>query len=274
MKRKIVVLNTAKELFEKVSLDYQNLYVEYEDNIEFEQYFELSPEDYLKFAKQDLKSKDNRGHINALSNAKRAIDCLVENVLKNFEINPKKINKVALDFCEEVLGEEAKEINPQSLRLFTALGLSPSLLVTETRNLRNKVEHEFSDPNLSDVKRSFEVAELLINNLKAKELYSCSIDLSDIHKNGNTQYGEITGIRFASRVWAATKTNGRFELSFYGIKENVYIYVLNQEDKIFYYYLRAMFMARFDLDDFDLCIKKIIKELNPDLNIDSLKIKF
>lgn len=107
--REIIVLSSAEELFGKASLDYRNLSVGYSDNINFRKYFDLVPEDYLGFAKKDLKQRDERGLINALSNTKRAIDCLIENTLKNFDINIKKLPKAALTFCEEVLNDEDKQ---------------------------------------------------------------------------------------------------------------------------------------------------------------------
>ncbi|SSR05125.1 Uncharacterised protein [Acinetobacter baumannii] len=269
--RKVVRISTAKELFDTVSLDYKNLSVSYSDNIDFVNYFDFKPEDYLYFAKSDLMEKDKRGLINALTNAKRAIDCLIENILKNFDIKIKKIPKVALDFCEEVLGDESKNIKPLSFRLFCALGLSPIILVKEVRSLRNKVEHEFNNPQKEDVLRACEVAELLINNLKAKEIYSCAIDISDIHRTRHSSRGSITGIRF-DHTFVGDVNNGRFNIYFYDSNRGFCQYFLNQEDKIYYYFLKAMFIAEFDSEELKLCIKRIIKEIIPDINLSEIEI--
>ncbi len=209
--------------------------------------------------------KDSRGLINALSNAKRAIDCLIENTLKNFDINLKNLPKVALEFCEEVLGDENKNIKPIAFRLFCALGLSPIILVKEVRNLRNKVEHEFNNPDKEDVLRACEVAELLINNLKAKEIYSCAIDVSDIYREKNSLLRSITGIRFDRTVFG-DKCNGRFNLYFHDSKNGFCQYFLSQNDKVYYYFLKAMFVAEFDSEELKLCVKRIIKEIIPNLN--------
>ncbi len=270
----IVKFNSAKELFDKMALDYTNLSVGYADNINFEDNYELTPEDYLNFTKQYLKQRDERGLINALSNAKRAIDCLIENILKNFDINIKNLPKVALDFCDDVLKNESKLINPLSLRLFCALGLSPRILVSEVRNLRNKVEHEFNNPKIEDVLRAYEVAELLINNLKAKELFSCSIDISDNNKHEGLGAGYISGIRF-SDTYSELKENGSFYIYCCDATDQTYYhYYLKQEDKIFYYFLRAMFIAEFDLEELELCIKKIIREINSNLSLDEINVNF
>lgn len=270
--RKKVTLNTAEELFEKATLNFKNLSVGYADNINFKNYFDLIPENYLFFAKEDLKQRDERGLINALSNVKRAIDCLIENILKNFGINIKKIPKVALDFCKEVLNDDNNHINPSSLRLFCALGLAPSILVSEVRNLRNKVEHEFSNPKKEDVLRAYEVAELLINNLKAKELYSCAIDISDIQRNDGFSFDYVTGVRFNS-TFGEFKESGNFFIYFHD-SNSFYQYYLNQDDKVFYYFLRAMFIAEFDLEELELCIKKIISIVSPDLEFNEIDVCF
>ncbi|TCB72666.1 hypothetical protein E0H88_00170 [Acinetobacter sp. ANC 4216] len=268
----VEILNSAKELFDRVNLDYQNLSVDYADNINFENNFDLTPEDYLNFTKQDLKQRDDRGLINALSNAKRSIDCLIENILKNFDINIKRLPKAALDFCDEVLKDESKQIHPLSLRLFCALGLSPRILVSEVRNLRNKVEHEFNNPKSEDVLRAYEVAELLINNLKAKEIYSCAIDISDIHKHDGLPAGRISGVRF-SDTYGELRKNGSFYIYFRDNNDKIfYHYYLRQEDKIFYYFLKAMFIAEFDTEELLICIKQIILEINPNLTLAEINI--
>lgn len=39
-----------------------------------ENIFDISPKDFLRFAKEDLKEGDERGFINSITNSKRAID--------------------------------------------------------------------------------------------------------------------------------------------------------------------------------------------------------
>lgn len=270
--KKEITLNSIKELFDIASLDYKCLSIGFVDNINFISFFDLNPDAYLFFAKTDLKQKDERGLINALSNSKRAIDCLIENTLKNFDINLKKVPKAALSFCEDVLEDENKSINPVSLRLFCALGLSPNLLVSEVRNLRNKIEHEFNLPEKEDVIRAYEVAELLINNLKAKEIYSCKIDISDAYKHGNSSWDLFSGVTFSSTFRITKKETGDFRLEYMDKDGNEYLYIFNQEDKEYYYFLKAMFVAQFDTEELIHCIKKIISGINQDLSSDEINV--
>ncbi|TCH60298.1 hypothetical protein [Acinetobacter sp. ANC 4862] len=118
-----------------------------------------------------------------------------------------------MNFCEDVLEDDNKNISPISLRLFCALGLSPNLLVTEVRNLRNKIEHEFNLPEKEDVLRAYEVAELLINNIKAKEICSCKIDISDIHKHGDSSWDHFSGLVFSSTFRLRQEEIGNFRLT-------------------------------------------------------------
>ncbi|WP_157883130.1 hypothetical protein [Acinetobacter lactucae] len=265
-------MNTIKELFDIAELDYKNLSIGLADNINFINFFDITPDAYLYFAKTDLKQKDDRGLINALSNAKRAIDCLIENTLKNFNINLKKVPKAALSFCEDVLDEDNKSISPFSLRLFCALGLSPNLLVSEVRSLRNKIEHEFNIPEKQDVIRAYEVAELLVNNRKAKEIYSCNIDISDITRQGNAEWYKFTGISFGPISSFRKQKFDGFQLDYWGKDNKEYLYIFDQEDKEFYYFIKAMFIAQFDNEVLIECIKKIISGIEENLSLDEINV--
>jgi len=47
----------------------------------------VQPEDFLLFAKKDYQENDERGLINCLSNVKRAIDCIIDEVLNIYGID-------------------------------------------------------------------------------------------------------------------------------------------------------------------------------------------
>lgn len=53
-----------------------------QDSIETE--FELTSQDFLKFSESDLISESVHKYINALSNAKRALDCQLDTLLIGF----------------------------------------------------------------------------------------------------------------------------------------------------------------------------------------------
>ena len=69
--------------------------------------YEICAEDFLEFAKEDFKGQDLRSRVNALGNAKRAIECRIDTLLYNFCLH-KKVRK-------------KDGIFPERLRLFDNL---------------------------------------------------------------------------------------------------------------------------------------------------------
>jgi hypothetical protein len=257
MNKKIKKASTPKEVFEHVKLDYTNLSIGAHDNVNFRFSFPVMPFDYLNYAQKDMSENNQKGLINALSNGKRSIDCLIEVVLRSLHIDPNNIERAALDFCADVLSDKEKDIKPTSLRLFCALGFAPSFMISEVRNLRNKVEHEFQIPNELDVIRALEVSELLINNVKAKEVFSSTIDISDVKRHENAGDGYITGIYFEEDY----KTND-FKISGQDRNNSEIEYYFNTKEPEYYYLLRAMFVADHDREKLTNTIYKLIKILD------------
>ncbi len=113
-------------------------------SIETLKYFTpVTPQEYLRFAEADLSVGGSHGHVNALSNAKRAIDCQVTNILQGFGLSiPKQF--------------------PAKLEKISALGLVAPRIVKKIVRLRNLLEHEFHDPNASEVEDAVDVASLFL----------------------------------------------------------------------------------------------------------------
>jgi hypothetical protein len=262
---------TPIELFEEVNLDYTNLTIELLDMADFDFYnFQITPREYLKFAKDDLKEKSDKSIINALSNAKRAIDCLIESTLKGLSLDiDNGISKQAMTFCNIILNEENKDITPNILKLFTALGLAPSFLISEVRLLRNKIEHNYELPKKEDVIKAIEVADLLINNIESKRLHCYELLISD-EKNGKK--GILFNITYDSKtintymlISGEIPDEHRFlRKSYYNFKGNELIY---------YYLLRAMIIARDDEYEFKEVIKLFICEVAPSQPKEYIKSK-
>ncbi|EGQ9579626.1 hypothetical protein D0810_18505 [Vibrio cholerae] len=253
----VVKAKSVQEVFDVIKLDYTNLSIGTYDNINFSHTFPIMPVDYLKYAQNDMSDSNERGLINALSNSKRSIDCQIEVVLRSLNIDPEFITQSALDFCKRVLPERERNIKPLSLRLFCALGLAPSFLISEVRNLRNKVEHEFQIPNEHDVTRALEIAELLINNVKAKELYTCSIDISDLKRKGDAEDGYITGVYFEEDY----KTSS-FQLTGWRDKTERIKYLFDTNEIQYYFLLRAMFVAEHDKEKLSDSIRMLLETLD------------
>lgn len=262
-KRNKVKFDSLDELIDLAKVDFTDLSIGYGDNINLNYSFQVSPEAYLKYAKSDLKIGGGKSLINSLSNAKRSIDCLVESVLKSLNIDPNKIPENAIKFCDLVLDENEKNIKPKSLKLFCALGLAPSILISEVRTLRNKVEHEYVIPELTDVVKATEVADLLLNNVKAKEMYSCCIDITDVKSQlkADSEYGgAITGLYFNEIYPQKDERVCEFALEFYGDDWNSYYFT--GDELVYFFFLRAMFIAEHDEDNLKETIALLLNYVN------------
>ena len=265
------IVSCPIELFRSVNLDYTRLTIETLDCTNFELHdFPISPKEYLKFARQDLKDKDDRGLINALSNAKRCIDCLIESTLIGLHFNiGKELSTDIIDFCNNILSDEDKEIQPNQLKLFTALGLAPSILISEVRLLRNKIEHDYELPKRNEVIKAIEVAELLINNVTLKRFDSYTILISDTKNNNNgimidTDYNKNNIISF-ELVSGNIPSKDRFH------RESKYI--LNGNESIYCYLLRTMIIAEQDEENLLDTIKLLINKVSPEQPNQYIKIK-
>ncbi|WP_288841719.1 hypothetical protein [uncultured Deefgea sp.] len=268
-----IQVKSIEDLFQIKKIDFSNLSIGICDNINFTHRFPLMPEDYLNFAYSDLKEGSKKGLINSLSNAKRSIDCIIEVALKSFAIDPKKIPPNAVGFCNDVLPEWDKDISPVSLRLFCALGFAPSFLIREVRLLRNSIEHEYEIPSIHEVIKASEVAELLLNTFRAKEIFNCCIDISDTTHSNSEKSGQITGIRFENdRTKTKLEEKNIFCLSMRDSHNNDYQYNFSGTERLYFYFIRCMIVAEFDKEKLSETLIKALKLISPQVPSSTIKI--
>jgi len=123
--------------------------------------FPINPSEFLLFAKEDFKSGGVRGSVNALTNAKRVIDCQTDILLTCLGYDPAKtLPNVALDFIKDYQTRYGSFEATQKLKLLQALDVVPSGMVSRIRKLRNALEHEYRIPKESEVQDSIELATL------------------------------------------------------------------------------------------------------------------
>jgi hypothetical protein len=133
------------ELIKAVGLDWRNAEPNYETGTSLDYEFETNPEDFLEYAKQDIGDGGERSLINAISNAKRAIDCQTDRVLK----------------C---LGFETKRMTfSAKFKLFQDLGLITPRIVRKVVGTRNYLEHEYRLPGRERTRDAIDVATLYID---------------------------------------------------------------------------------------------------------------
>lgn len=105
--------------------------------------FEQTGDDYLKSAERDLQHEDNAGNINALTNAKRAIDCQLEALITKFGL-PKKKNF------------------PERICQLQRIGLVAPRILQKVNKTRNFLEHQFKVPERAEAEDAVDIATLFV----------------------------------------------------------------------------------------------------------------
>ncbi|MFF7736310.1 hypothetical protein [Streptomyces sp. NPDC007984] len=106
----------------------------------------VSAQEYLNFAKEDLKGEGNRALINAFGNAKRSIHKLVDDLIFQY----------GLSYYSRRMSF------PQKLQTLSELELVSPFVLSALNVDRNAVEHDYVAPTLKRTREAVDVAELLL----------------------------------------------------------------------------------------------------------------
>jgi hypothetical protein len=110
--------------------------------------FEISPGNFLKYAEDDLSSTSTHKYINALSNAKRALDCQLDTLLVGFGFyNMSKKQNWGF---------------PKKIEALKSLGLIAPRVLSKINKMRNVMEHEFKNPDSESVEDFIDIVALFI----------------------------------------------------------------------------------------------------------------
>ncbi|WMJ81463.1 hypothetical protein RBU49_04195 [Clostridium sp. MB40-C1] len=153
----------------KIKINWSNFYIckdadFYSNDVEFD----LTPEDFLRFAKEDYKNLDNRGLVGVLSNSKRAIDCQVDWIISYLGFDYLNFNELNYPNIKELINKFEERLNNNNnlsfkLRFIQALEIAPIFLISKIRKFRNKLEHEYIVPKEDEAREAIEIAELFVN---------------------------------------------------------------------------------------------------------------
>ena len=127
-----------------VDLNWNDVRVVPDSQIFLDYEFDISPEQFLEFAKKDIENSGKHALVNALSNSKRAIDCQVDKILHCFGINAKRQNF------------------PAKLELLQELGVVAPRIVGKVVQERNYLEHEYKCPKKGQVKDFIDITTLFL----------------------------------------------------------------------------------------------------------------
>ena|SRR5690349_12495618 len=99
--------------------------------------WDVTPCEYLRFAQKDLKGNDRRSTVNALSNAKRALECQTDSLMLAFEM-------------EDV----ASRWNfPKKVEALERISIIAPRILAKINRHRNEMEHEYWCPSIDVVGR-------------------------------------------------------------------------------------------------------------------------
>ncbi|MGN7760513.1 hypothetical protein [Paenibacillus sp. 22594] len=134
--------------------------------------FDVTPNEYLTFAELDIDlNKEKHSLINALSNAKRAIDCQIDSLLVAFQ-----------------LYDLAKKKNwniPKKIEIIKSLGILAPRILNKINSVRNIVEHEFMVPDEEQVVDFVDIVALF---LVSTERYIINFPDESQIENGNYEH--------------------------------------------------------------------------------------
>lgn len=135
------------ELLNQLDLDLSRLKVTWSCQSSLDYQFEIQADEFIRFAELDLQLGTNHGLVNALSNAKRAIDCQVDSVLGCF-------------------GLLSRRNFPQKMTALNEMGIVAPRIVNKVVKARNYLEHEFKKPELEQVEDAVDIATLFVISLE------------------------------------------------------------------------------------------------------------
>lgn len=179
----------GKKLIEN-NIKWNNFVVEYDQRgIYKECVFEIYPRDFLAYAKEDLKKTSNIVHnsINVTTNAKRAIDCQIDWLITILGYDFRNFDKcnVIQEFINKrnILSDQINGKN-RKIEFINLLGLSPKILISKYRFIRNKLEHEYKEISEGEAIEILELAEFFINasDYKIKYEFPSSFSINNINK--------------------------------------------------------------------------------------------
>lgn len=119
-------------------------------HIEVDSSFDLKAEDFLSFAEEDIKGNKHKDIINALSNAKRAIE--------------NRMDLLLYAFGYPIL--EERWFFPKKLDMLKDLGIIAPRILGKINTIRNLLEHEYKIPNKAGVEDAIDVAILFLESTK------------------------------------------------------------------------------------------------------------
>ena len=218
-----------------------------------ENIFEISPKDFLRFAKEDLKEGNDRGFINSINNSKRAIDCQIDQTIETLISKSDNFNPIINDFLKYF---EFESNIPIKLKIIHSLNLAPSLLISKSRTLRNKLEHIYKMPNVKEVKEALDVADLFIVSVTGK-LGTVWSDFEIVDWKDNELNFQFSEKKFTIDYKKKDKLVNTYEID---------------SNSIEYYGLLRLMLSSDEEIEIEETFKILLKQINHPIPIENVKL--
>ena len=131
-------------------LDSSSVEMDAASHTEVDSPFDLKAEDFLSFAKEDVKGDKDKYIINALSNAKRAIENRMDHLLYAFGY--------------PILEEQWSF--PNKVEILNNIGVTAPRILRKINKIRNLLEHKYKLPTREEVEDAIDVAILFLEYTK------------------------------------------------------------------------------------------------------------
>ena len=230
--------------------------------------FDLYPDDYLSFAKDDLQEWDGQKEelqktkalIRCVSNLKRALDAQIECFLEVYGLS-EPIKRKHLSIRKK-------------LEFIADIGIFSSKTIDRFLRIRNKVEHDFKKPIIKDIEALYDSVTANVSLLKVSMILRSSISTDwEIRDPEGAEIGSFAAdyqeaplsITFSSTL---SPLAGKEVIQ--DLEEETHLSSHFDDRKPFAYYMRCI-LALQNLETFgswDAFLKKItpIEEIKDNLN--------
>jgi hypothetical protein len=155
---------SVRAIFERSRLPWNKLKIYRDGGVILKFEYPLVPKFFLRSAKEDLATGTIRGLVNALSNAKRAIDCQTDSFLSALGYSPWRLREqLGKPVVESLRLFSTNTEQPLKFRVLESLGIVTPAIVSRIRRVRNLLEHEYKKPSARAVQEAIDVASLYVS---------------------------------------------------------------------------------------------------------------
>jgi hypothetical protein len=209
----------VKQLLLAANFDWSDFHIFPDGGTQLSVNYPISPEEFLTFAKADVYSEGTRGLVNALSNAKRAIDCQANGFITAIGLDPDNLKSQLGAEAIELLGSARADAGiPLKFKFLQALSVATPTVVARIRRLRNDLEHGYRKPSKRNVDDSIGIAELFVQACKGRmRSFFDTISFGSGYDRGANEWGEINncvhlnykhgkGTSIVVRYWPKART--------------------------------------------------------------------